>query len=140
MNLALWVDLYSSLTNGKNITGSDVLIYLKNGNEFNIQGGTLNISGREDENGDYKGYVLIVNSDFSGQSPNCIINGNADATVTGTVFAPYCDIEIDGGGKTASLSAQIIGYTVKITGSQTVNLYYDPDISADSDPKVGLMR
>lgn len=83
--------------------------------------------------------MCFVDSDFSGQSRNGIINGNSDATLTGRVFAPYHDIEIDGGGKTASLSAQIIGYTVKITGSQTVNLYYDPDMSAESDPKVGLM-
>ena len=105
---------------------------------ISIQGGTLSLTGRE--GGDYKGYVLIADSDFTGQSPNCIVNGNADATVTGTIFAPYCDIEVDGGGKTTSLSAQIIGYTVKITGSQTVNLYYDPEVSAESDPKVGLMR
>jgi len=134
------LDTDLSLTNGKTLTGTDVLIYLKTGNEFNIQGGTLNLSGREDENGKYKGYVMIVNTNFSGSAPNCIVNGNADATFTGTIFAPYCDIAIDGGGKTSSLTAQIIGYTVKITGSQTVNLNYNPDKSAESDPKVGLMR
>ena len=126
-----------SLTTGKSMAGADVLVYLKSGNEFNIQGGTLNLSGRAA--GDYQGYVMIVDSNFSGQSPNCIVNGSADATVTGTIFAPYCDIEIDGGGKTTSLSAQIIGYTVKITGSQAVNLYYDAAENAESDPKVGLM-
>jgi hypothetical protein len=132
------LDTDLSLKNGQSITGDDVLIYLKNGNVFSIEGGTLSLSGRAD--GDYKGYVLIADSDFSGQSPNCIVNGNAEATFTGTIFAPYCDIQLDGGAKTTSMSAQIIGYTVKITGSQTVNLYYDPDISAESDPKVGLMH
>jgi hypothetical protein len=131
------LDTDLSLTNGQSITGTDVLIYLKTGNKFNIQGGTLSLGGRED--GDYKGYVIIVDSNFSGQSPDCIINGNAEASVTGTIFAPYCDIAIDGGGKTTSLSAQIIGYTVKVTGSQTVNLYYNAEDSAESDPKVGLM-
>jgi Putative Flp pilus-assembly TadE/G-like len=132
------LDTDLSLTNGKSIIGSNVLIYLKTGNEFNIQGGTLTLSGRTE--GDYQGYVIIVNSNFSGQTPNCIVNGSANATITGTIFAPYCDIEIDGGGKTTSLSAQIIGYTVKITGSQAVNLTYNASDNAESDPKVGLMR
>jgi hypothetical protein len=132
------LDTDLSLTNNQSITGEDVLIYLKTGHEFSIQGGTLSLNGRDD--GAYKGYVIIIDSDFTGQSPNCMINGSADATLTGTVFAPYCDIEIDGGGRTGSLSAQIIGYTVKITGSQTVNLYYDPEESAESDPRVGLMQ
>jgi len=132
------LDTDLSLSNGKSITGTNVLIYLKSGNEFSLQGGTLNLSGREE--GDYEGYVVIVDSNFTGQTPNCIINGNADATLTGTVFAPYCDVEIDGGGKTASLTAQIIAYTVKITGSQAVNLTYNPAVSAKNEPKVGFMR
>jgi hypothetical protein len=127
-----------SLTNGKSITGNNVLIYLKPGRIISISGGTLNLSGRD--SGDYQGYVVIVDSNFSGQVPNCTVNGNASATFTGTIFAPYCDIEIDGGGHTTSLTAQLIGYTVKITGSQTVNLTYDASDSAKSKPKIGLMR
>ncbi len=132
------LDTDLSLSNGQSISGDNVLIYLKDGNTINIQGGTLSLNGRDE--GDYQGYVVIVDSDFSGQSPNCTINGNASATMTGTIFAPYCDIEIDGGGKTASLSAQIIGYTVKVTGSQAVNLTYDEDDSAQNQSKLGLMR
>jgi len=127
-----------SLSNNESITGSNVLIYLKNGNEFSIQGGTLTLSGREE--GDYEGYVLIGASDFSGQVPNCDINGNATATFTGTIFTPYCDVALDGGAKTTSLSSQIIAYTVKVTGSQAVNLTYDADDNVKSEPKVGLMR
>jgi hypothetical protein len=132
------LDTDLSLSNGKSITGSNVLIYLKSGHVFSIQGGTLKLSGRTE--GDYKGYVLIVDSNFTGQTPNCIVNGAADATFTGTIFAPYCDVEIDGGGKTTSLTAQIIGYTVKITGSQTVNLTYKESDSAKNEPQVGFMR
>lgn len=127
-----------SLTNGKSITGTNVLIYLKSGYKFSIQGGTLTLSGRTE--GDYQGYVIIANSNFSGQAPDCIINGNATATFTGTIFTPYCDIKIDGGGKTTSLSAQIIGYTVTITGNQAVNLTYNASDNAQADPKIGLMR
>jgi hypothetical protein len=132
------LDTDLSLTNGHSITGNDVLIYIRDGNTFSIEGGTLTLRGRDA--GDYEGYVVIVDSDFSGQSPNCTINGNASTTFTGTIFAPYCDIEIDGGGKTTSLSAQIIGYTVKVTGSQAVNLTYDEDDSAENTPKIGFMR
>jgi Flp pilus assembly protein TadG len=77
------LDTDLSLTNGHSITGSNVLIYLKDGNEFSIQGGTLSLSGRTE--GDYGGYVLIGASDFTGQVPKCDINGNATATFTGTI-------------------------------------------------------
>lgn len=142
-NITLQAGIYCldtdlALTNGQSITGSNVLIYLKDGSEFSIQGGTLTLSGREE--GDYEGYVLIGASDFSGQVPNCDINGNATVTFTGTIFTPYCDIALDGGAHTTSLSAQIIAYTVKITGSQAVNLTYDADDNAEDKPKLGLMR
>lgn len=132
------LDTDLSLTNGHSISGSNVLIYLKDGNEFSIQGGTLTLSGRTE--GDYKGYVLIGDSDFSGQVPNCDINGNATATFTGTIFTPYCNVALDGGAKTTSFSSQIIAYTVKVTGSQAVNLLYNASDNAESEPKLGLMR
>ncbi len=132
------LDTDLSLSNNHSITGDNVLIYLKDGNTISIQGGTLDLDGRDE--GDYEGYVVIVDSDFTGQTPNCTVNGNASATITGTLFAPYCDVEIDGGGNTASLSAQIIAYTVKITGSQSVNLTYNATESAQNNPKIGLMR
>lgn len=130
------------VTNGSklNLTGTDVLIYIKEGHTFDFEGGTISLTGRQDENGAYKGYVMIVDSDFSGNAPKCRINGQAYTTFTGTVFAPYCEIEIDGGSHPTAYNAQIIGYTVKITGNATVNLYYDKDNSAKNKPKVGLMR
>ncbi|NJC96240.1 MAG: hypothetical protein FIB03_07875 [Anaerolineae bacterium] len=127
-----------SLTNNQYVHGNNVLVYMKPGNEFSIQGGTVLLSGRDD--GDYEGYVMIVDSNFTGQTPNCIVNGAATTSFTGTILAPYCDVEIDGGGKTTSYSAQIIGFTVKVTGSQAVNLVYSQDDSAQNEPKVGLMR
>jgi len=132
------LDTDLSLTNGKSITGNNVLIYLKPGRKISINGGTLTLTGRT--SGDYQGYVIIVDSNFSGQVPDCIVNGAATVSFTGTVFAPYCDVQIDGGGHTTSLTAQLIGYTVKVTGSQTVNLTYDQSLSAKSEPKIGLMR
>lgn len=132
------LDTDLSLTNGHSITGSNVLIWLKDGHVFSIQGGTLNLSKRTE--GDYERYVLIADSDFSGQVPNCDINGGATATFTGTIFTPYCDIALDGGAKTTSLSAQIIAYTVKVTGSQAVNLTYNASDNAEDKAKVGLMR
>ena len=127
-----------SLSNGKSITGSDVLIYLKSGNKISISGGTISLSGRT--SGDYDGYVIIVNSNFSGTVPNCTINGNAGASITGTIFAPYCDLTMNGNDATATFDTQIIGYTVTINGNANTNFQYVADDTAKSNPKIGLMR
>jgi hypothetical protein len=115
-----------------------VLIYLKSGNKINITGGTVNLSGMT--SGDYQGYVIIVDSNFSGQTKNCTLTGNAGASITGTIYAPYCDITVVGNNSTATFDTQIIGYTVTINGNANTNLQYVSDNNAKSDPKIGLMR
>lgn len=132
------LDTDLSLSNGKSITGSDVLIYLKAGRKISISGGTITLTGRA--SGDYAGYVIIVASNFTGTVPNCIINGGSGASITGTIFAPYCGLQITGNNTTDSFNTQIIGYTVQITGGANTTLHYDPDTTAVSDPKIGLMR
>jgi hypothetical protein len=121
-----------------NLFGHNVTIYIRSGYDFNIQQGTIILDAPDD--GPYAGYLFIVDSDFTGQVPNCIINGDSSNTYTGTIFAPYCDITINGGNQTTSYTAQVIGYTVTILGNADTDLYYDINQSAQSDPKLGLMR
>jgi hypothetical protein len=120
------------------LTGHDVTIYIRAGYDFDIQGGTITLDAPD--SGDYAGYLLIVNSNFSGTVPNCMINGDSDNTYTGTIFAPYCDITLNGGNDTTSYTAQVIGYTVTISGNANTALHYDENSSAQSNPKIGLMR
>ena len=120
------------------LTGHDVTIYIRAGYDFDIQGGKITLDAPD--SGSYAGYLLIVDSTFSGTPPKCKINGDSANTYTGTIFAPYCEIEIDGTSGTISYTAQFIGYTVSILGNATTQLYYDVNSSAQSNPKIGLMR
>ena len=120
------------------LTGTDVTIFIRSGYAFSLQGGSITIDAPD--TGDYAGYLIIVDSDFSGSSENCVIDGNAANSFTGTIFAPYCNLTINGTSDPTSYSAQIIAYTVKLNGNAAVNLTYDESKNAKSDPKIGLMR
>ena len=120
------------------LVGHDVTIYIRSGYKFSIQGGTIDLDAPDD--GPYAGYLIIVDSDFSGPVPDCFINGNSTNTYVGTIFAPYCDLTVDGGSDATSYPAQMIAYTVAIQGTAETNLYYDENVSAENQPKIGLMR
>ncbi len=120
------------------LTGHNVLIYIRNGYAFSLQGGSIQIDAPDV--GDYAGYLIIVDSDFTGSSKNCVIDGNSTNTYTGTIFAPYCNLTVNGTSDATSYNAQMIAYTVKLNGSAAVNLTYVESQNAKSDPKVGLMR
>jgi Flp pilus assembly protein TadG len=120
------------------LTGANVTIYVTSGNRLNITGSNIDITAPT--TGDYAGYLFIVDTNFSGQPPDCHIAGNAGNIYTGTVFAPYCDVIVNGNSTTASYDTQIIGYTVSILGGANTYLNYDSDNNAQSDPKIGLMR
>ena len=120
------------------LTGAGVTVYVTSGNRLNITGSNINLTAPT--SGDYAGYLMIVDSNFSGQAPDCHVAGNAGNTYTGTIFAPYCDIIVNGNSTTASFDTQIIGYTVTIIGNANTYLNYDASDNAQADPKIGLMR
>lgn len=120
------------------LIGHDVTIYIRSGYKFSIHGGTIDLDAPDD--GPYAGYLIIVDSDFTGSVPDCIINGDSANTYVGTIFAPYCDLTINGGSDSTSYTAQMIAYTVAIEGNAETNLYYDENVSAENQPKIGLMR
>jgi len=120
------------------LTGHDVTIYIRANNYFQIEGGTINLDAPDV--GDYAGYLFIVGSDFTGTSPNCSLDGNSVNTYEGTIFAPYCDVIVNGDSSGADLDAQIIGYTVTLNGGTTMNLNYDTDDTVQTPTGVGLMH
>jgi len=120
------------------LTGHDVTIYIRNGYAFSLQGGSIQIDAPD--TGDYAGYLIIVDSDFSGTPKNCTIDGNSANIFTGTIFAPYCNLTVNGTSDATSYSSQMIAYTVKLNGSAAVNLNYVEGENAKSDAKMGLMR
>jgi len=125
----------------------DVFIYIKYSSKpapLSIQGGTIDIDAPS--SGDYQGYLIyvepppIVNNNYTGSSKNCTINGGADDYFTGSIYAPYCDFTINGGGNPNGFHAQLIAYTVTLSGNNDLYFSYDPDDSAINQPLVGLMR
>ena len=130
------------------IYGSDVFIYIRYNSQKNtplsFQGGTVHIDAPN--TGDYEGYLIyvdpgaIVGGGYAGSSKTCKINGGADDTFTGTILAPYCDFEINGGGNPDGFHAQLIAYTVHLNGNNSIYFLYDESFTAINQTKVGLMR
>jgi hypothetical protein len=116
--------------NGGSITGAGVLIYMQDG-PFDPGGNTLVTLAAEQNAGvlvdpshsDWKGMLLFV--DIS-NTHDIKVTGGSNSTYTGTIYAPHTDIELSGSGTTLGLlSTQIIGNTVKVTGSADLNVTYN---------------
>jgi hypothetical protein len=124
------------------LTGHDVTIYIRTGGQFDVQGGSITLDAPGD--GPYAGYLIIINSDFTGTPPNCSINGDSHNVYIGTIFAPYCDFIFNGtnesGDPTLTYGTQVVAYTITLTGGSDINFTYDPGAIAWDDPQVGLLR
>jgi len=118
---------------------SGVTIYLESGNDFSL---SLNapITLTAPSSGDYQGYLIIQEGDPS-YIGSCIINGGAYLEINGLIYAPYCDITVNGkAGETAQINAQLVGWDIKINGSNTINFNYDPNNQVKTKRQVGLMK
>ena len=51
--------------------------------------------------GDYQGYLIILEGNQYSH-PACAINGGSYLNINGTIFAPYCDITVNGDNSTQS--------------------------------------
>jgi putative Flp pilus-assembly TadE/G-like protein len=83
---------------------------------------------------------LLIYLPMSNDSP-VGISGNAGSTFTGTILAPKSLITLTGTGDSSSgidLQTQIIGYSVKITGSGYLNINYDPCVTTKTYTKPKL--
>ena len=120
------------------LTGHDVTIYIRPGYYFSISNGLFTLDAPD--SGDYAGYLIIVASDFTGSPQNCKIDGNASDTFTGTIFAPYCNLTVNGTSQPTGYNSQIIAYTVKLNGNTVLNFNYDAGDNAKDPIKIGLMH
>src|SRR5574341_1460889 len=135
-----------------NITAG-VFIYIKPGGSFTFNGGSIvQLWGINQANialdpsvAMYEGFLLYVAPDYASGTPtNCLLNGNASDVFTGTIYAPYCNVTIDGTSDPSGFQTQIIAYTVKFAGGANVILSYDANSNPLSDLtiplQVGLSR
>jgi hypothetical protein len=122
--------------------GHDVTIYIRNGGQFDVQGGSIILDAPDD--GPYAGYLIIINSDFTGTPPDCKINGNSQNLYEGTIFAPFCDFTFNGTNETGDpdleYRTQVVAYTITLNGNSNIFFTYNPDNVAQSDPLVGMAR
>jgi len=118
---------------------SGVTIYIKSGHDFSTSINSpiwLNASN----SGEYAGYLMIMDGSMS-SIQTCTINGGSYLDINGTIFAPYCNITINGDNSSNSnFNAQVIGWDIKLNGNSTINFNYDPSQNAESKRRVGLMR
>ena len=119
-------------SNGGTITGAGVMIYMQDG-PFDPGGNTIVTLAAEQNadvlvdpsHSDWKGMLLFVDAS---NTHDIKVSGGSNSTYTGTIYAPHTDIELSGSGTTLGLlSTQIIGNSVKVTGSANINVMYDED-------------
>lgn len=125
------------------LIGKDITFFIRAGYNFSIDGGVVKLDAPD--SGDYAGYLIIVEPDYGNpllsKNPEaCKINGNSVNTFEGAIFAPYCDVNINGSGITSSLSSQVIGYTVKIDGTGVVDISYDAGKNPKLKAKTGMIK
>jgi hypothetical protein len=119
---------------------SGVTIYLKSGFDFDLSINSPITLYASHTGSDYDGYIIIQDGTHT-DIGSCTINGGAYLDIEGTVFAPYCDITVNGGGEpTAEINAQLVGWDIKLTGNNTINFHYDPSKTAKTKRQVGLMK
>jgi len=109
-----------------------VTIWIRTGYGFQLEGGEFHLKAQP--TGDYANYLFIVKPppfdtypDEWGQPEACRINGGTEDEFQGGIYAPYCDVLINGNEGSVGFDAQVIGWTVDVTGGAGLNFTYDAD-------------
>ncbi len=91
-------------------------------------------------------YVSYVRGSGIAWSPQSNVsapsfNGNQASTMIGTVYAPTCNVQLNGTGGNF-YQGQMIGYTTSLTGNSTIFMNYNPDknIKIQNNAKVDLAK
>lgn len=132
----------SHLGVASSVPDDGVLLYIKDGGAFDFQGGTINLRASGHTDDPYKGWLIFMEHDFSGWNiadpvPNCQINGNAASTFQGTIYAPYCDVVINGTSDNTGFMSQIIAYTIQLSGDTALKFTYNAD-DQGTTPEINL--
>ena len=92
----------------------------------------------------YMHYLIIAAPDWDGPVTSCTIDANTYNKFTGAIYAPHCDIQINGSSDTPpdGINSQIIGYNVTINGSANLYINYDASLNPyiTDYPKTGIAR
>jgi len=124
-----------------NFNPSGVTLYIKSGGGFKLNiNSPIYLDAITDPASDYQGYLVILEGTHT-SIESCEIEGGAYLDMNGLIWAPYCDITINGqSAPTSEINAQIVGWDIKITGNNVINFNYDPSNQVKIKRKVGLMK
>jgi hypothetical protein len=116
-----------------------VTLYIKSGGGFKLNANNPTYLDAS-TTGDYQGYLIILEGNQS-SIESCSISGGSDLDINGLIFAPYCNITVNGdSGTQSTINAQLIGWDLKINGGAGIYFQYNPDNQVVIHRKVGLMR
>ena len=116
-----------------------VTLYIRPSGGFSINASSPTMLDAS-KSGDYQGYLIILEGAYTNH-PSCTINGGADIHMDGLIFAPYCNFTINGqAGETALFNAQLVGWDIKVNGTNAINFKYNPSNQVKIKSQVGLMR
>ncbi len=125
------------MNGGDTLEGTDILIYQISGDIYWNGGATINLSAKNTGMGGkgeypYDGLLIYVDPRNYVNVPNCTItlDGSSDTHITGTVYAPSCEINVLGTGGADAYHSQVIGYTIELGGTEDLNLVYNEDENA----------
>lgn len=133
---------YQDPSNGlPDVNPDGVTLYIRSGGGFTLNNNNPTyLDATNDPDSDYQGYLIILEGTHTAH-PTCSITGGSSIDINGLIFAPYCNMTINGGSEpTAKINAQLIGWDIKIDGSAIVTFHYDPSNQVKIKRKVGLMR
>jgi hypothetical protein len=139
------IDSALSSPDSLTISGTDgVFLYIRSGGSFTFNGGSIiNLWGISDASSPYNGFLMYVAPNYSTGTPStCKLNGNTDYALNGSIYAPFCDITINGTSNTGSFQSQVIGYTVNMAGTANIVLNYNSGSAAiwNIPMQVGLTK
>ena len=116
-----------------------VTLYIKAGGGFQFNNNSptkLDASTK----GDYQGYLIVLEGNQS-SIESCSIEGGSDIDLNGMIFAPYCNITVNGDSVTnAPIHAQLLGWDLKINGGAGIDFTYNPKYKVVIKRRVGLMQ
>lgn len=124
------------LNGGDYLEGHGVFIWMESGGVHWNGGATVKLYAPD--TGPYQGFLLYLPiTNTSGVT----INGNSGSGLEGTILAPASPIDIQGTGD-AGITGQIIGYTVDLGGTSSVDVHYDNSKTwnALTTPSIELMQ
>lgn len=114
------VDANFTLNGGDSLFGTNVIIYMIDGDVTWNGGATVNLDAPDD--GPFAG--LLLYSPYENSS-TIKINGDSTSTFQGTFLAPSSAVEVNGSGSNTGIDGQIIGYTVDLTGTSATTINFD---------------